>query len=94
MKLIPRIRRSASVGQPELRAALEALNLAERAKSPAKRSRALAALSAARDGLRAASQDRWFGELNAGSGRNWSNARIREMSDRLRIAQSQLEESA
>jgi hypothetical protein len=40
------------VAQPELRAALEALSLAERAKSPAKRVRALAAISAARDGLR------------------------------------------
>jgi hypothetical protein len=91
---IPRLRRSTRVAQPELRAALEALNLAERAKSPEKRSRAIAALSAARDGLRAASQDRWFSELGAGSQRNWSNARIREMNARLQLAQAQLEETA
>ena len=82
------------MGQPELRAALEALNLAERAKSPAKRSRALAALSAARDGLRAASQDGWFSDLGPRSQGNRSDARVREMYARLRIAQSQLEESA
>jgi hypothetical protein len=77
------------VAQPELRAALEALDLADHATTNGKRTRALAALEAAREGLITASQDKWHREAAAGQ---WSNARGQVILRRIRTAASRLEQ--
>jgi hypothetical protein len=86
---IHRIRRSTSVAQPELRAAIEALQLAERAgRNPAKRATALAALESARAGLLSAEADSWHREAAAGQ---WSTARGKRIRANLRLAINALE---
>ena len=80
------------MAQPELRAAIEALQLAEGAqnsRSSSKRSKALAALEAAREGLLAAERDSWHREAATGQ---WSNARGRKLRANLRAAAASLQE--
>ena len=89
MSILRRLRRSEKpMPQPELRAALNALHLAESARSTAKRARARVALVTAEDGLRNASADGWHRELGA---HNWSEARHGELTHRINIATRKLE---